>query len=99
VSDPSKFDCQACGACCAVSAEWPRFTLESDEDIARIPLELIADSEAGMACDEDGRCAALDGMIGTWTRCRIHAVRPIVCRDCQPGDPECLEARELHGIE
>ena len=25
--------CQACGACCSYSAEWPRFSLESDADL------------------------------------------------------------------
>jgi uncharacterized protein len=93
--DLSSFDCQSCGACCATDPTWPRFSVESDDDLARIPEELA--SLSGMRCVGD-RCAALSGEIGKWTGCTIYAIRPIVCRDCQPGDPECLVARAKHGI-
>ncbi|WP_092742684.1 YkgJ family cysteine cluster protein [Xaviernesmea oryzae] len=86
------FDCQACGACCAYSQEWPRFSLESDEDLDKIPEDLVAADLSGMRCEAD-RCLALDGTLGLHVGCRIYAVRPIVCRDCMPGDPECLMAR------
>ncbi|MCP8938540.1 YkgJ family cysteine cluster protein [Alsobacter sp. SYSU M60028] len=91
------FDCQACGACCATSAEWPLFTLESDEEIARIPAELVGAGETGMRCAGD-RCLALAGEIGKATACSVYAVRPLVCRECEPGDPECLMARARHGL-
>ena len=87
------FDCQACGACCAYSQEWPRFSLESDEDLAKIPDAYVAADMSGMRCEAD-RCVALDGTLGRHVGCRIYAVRPIVCRDCMPGDPECLMARD-----
>ncbi|MBS0240937.1 MAG: YkgJ family cysteine cluster protein [Proteobacteria bacterium] len=90
--------CQACGACCATSAEWPRFSLESDEDLARIPASLVAEGGNGMACDGD-RCKALEGIVGVATRCTIYEVRPEVCRACQPGDEACTMARELWGME
>lgn len=89
--------CQACGACCAHSHEWPRFTLEDDAEIDRIPAVLIDESQARMRCDGD-RCAALSGAIGTATACTIYDVRPLVCRDCRPGDDACSIARAAHGM-
>ena len=83
--------CQACGACCAHSSAWPRFSLETDDEIARIPAELIAADLSGMRC-EGNRCSALAGKIGAAVTCRVYAVRPIVCRDCLPGDAACQMA-------
>ena len=92
------FDCQACGACCAYDADWPRFSLESDEEIAAIPEAMVAANESGMRFEE-GRCTALKGKLGCHVACTIYPVRPLVCRDCQPGDPECLMARQALGID
>lgn len=89
--------CQSCGACCAHSREWPRFTLEDDAEIDLIPPALIDDSQARMRCEGD-RCAALAGEIGTATACTIYAVRPLVCRDCVPGDDACSIARAARGM-
>lgn len=89
--------CQACGACCVYSREWPRFSTESDAEIARIPVELIAPSGSGMLCRGD-RCAALAGDVGVATACTIYAVRPEVCRACEPGDDACEMARARHGL-
>jgi uncharacterized protein len=91
------FDCQSCGACCAYSAEWPRFSLEDDAALARIPEAMVNDQGGGMRCDGD-RCTALSGEIGKSTTCTIYAVRPDVCRACMPGDPECVTARARHGL-
>lgn len=90
-------DCQACGACCAYSSEWPRFTMETDEALDKIPEHLVAADLSGMRC-EDQRCMALEGKIGGTVRCTIYEVRPEVCRECQPNDPECLTARSAHGL-
>src|SRR5688572_12682107 len=89
--------CQACGACCAYSREWPRFTLEDDADLARIPVALVDDGLGRMRCLGD-RCAALSGEIGMITACTIYAVRPQVCRACLPGDDACRMARERFGL-
>ncbi len=86
------FDCQKCGACCAYSAEWPRFTLESEAVLDAIPAVMIDESLLRMRCDGD-RCIALEGRVGRNTSCSIYAVRPQVCRTCQPGDEACLIAR------
>jgi hypothetical protein len=89
--------CQACGACCAYSHTWPRFSMESESEIARIPGHLVAADLSGMRCTGN-RCAALIGPVGEWTACTIYVVRPAVCRDCVPGDDACCTARAAAGI-
>ncbi|CDX27428.1 hypothetical protein MPLB_960021 [Mesorhizobium sp. ORS 3324] len=98
LSDASAvFDCQSCGACCAYSADWPRFSTEEDAELDRIPEELVAADQSGMRC-EGGRCAALHGEVGKQTACAIYEIRPHVCRACMPGGDDCLMARELYGL-
>ncbi len=87
--------CTSCGACCSYSAEWPRFTTEDDDAIARIPDHLVTLS--GMRCD-GVRCSALAGVIGEATACTIYDNRPEVCRACVPGDDACSMARVEHGL-
>ena len=89
--------CQGCGACCDTCRDWPRFTLESDEALAKIPEALIDDSLSRMRAIDD-RCAALKGKVGEWTACTIYDVRPEVCRACVVGDHACQMAREKHGL-
>jgi Fe-S-cluster containining protein len=89
--------CQSCGACCGYSANWPRFSIESDEELAAIPEALVNDRQSGMRCEGD-RCSALQGEIGQATACGIYAVRPEVCRTCIPGDAECAMARRKFGL-
>jgi Fe-S-cluster containining protein len=94
--DPSSL-CQACGACCAFSAEWPRFSLESDAALGRIPEGLVRADRGGMRCEGD-RCSALVGEVGVATSCAVYADRPAVCRDCAPGDDACRMARMRFGL-
>jgi Fe-S-cluster containining protein len=89
--------CQNCGACCAYSANWPRFTVEDDAALDLIPAEYVNERQSGMRCEGD-RCAALSGKVGAATSCMVYAVRPEVCRTCQPGDVECNMARRRHGL-
>ncbi|MBR1250518.1 YkgJ family cysteine cluster protein [Bradyrhizobium sp. AUGA SZCCT0169] len=93
----SESPCQACGACCSYSRNWPRFTIEDDADLDLIPEKFVNDRLSGMRCDGD-RCSALSGKVGEATACTIYAVRPEVCRTCMPGDPECAMARKRHGL-
>lgn len=101
-SPPEIFDCQSCGACCAYQADWPRFSLESDEQLAQIPEKFIADDLSGMRFELDAkgqcRCTALTGELGKHVGCAVYDVRPQVCRDCMPGDPECHIARKAFGF-
>lgn len=96
-STPTENPCQSCGACCAYSADWPRFSTEDDEALDRIPAELVNTRGSGMRCDGE-RCAALNGRIGEATSCSIYGVRPEVCRTCMPGDNECAMARRKWGL-
>jgi uncharacterized protein len=86
-------DCRVCGACCSFSPEWPRFSLESDTDLERIPLAYVDDGLGRMRCS-GARCAALVGEVGISTACAIYTVRPHVCRTCLPGDDACKMARQ-----
>ena len=89
--------CQSCGACCAYSADWPRFALETEAEIEAIPREYVDDARGTMRCIGD-RCMALKGDIGIATTCTLYAVRPEVCRSCQPGDDSCNLARQRYGL-
>ena len=93
----SESPCQSCGACCGYSANWPRFSIESDEELAAIPEVLVNERQSGMRCDGE-RCSALSGRIGVETSCVVYAVRPEVCRTCMPGDAECSLARSKWGL-
>jgi Fe-S-cluster containining protein len=89
--------CQSCGACCAYSKEWPRFSTEEDAELERIPSAYVDDSLGRMRCNGD-RCSALTGEIGIATACAVYAVRPQVCRTCMPGDDACAMARQRFGL-
>jgi Fe-S-cluster containining protein len=89
--------CRSCGACCAYSADWPRFTLEDDAVLNRLPRELVDDAHGRMRCDAD-RCAALVGEVGIATACVVYDVRPDVCRECSPGDDACVMARRRFNL-
>jgi Fe-S-cluster containining protein len=93
----ASFDCQACGACCSYSSQWPRFSMEDDAQLDRIPPKYVSADETGMRCD-GVRCAALSGEIGKATSCGIYELRPDVCRACMPGGDDCLMARQAHGL-
>ena len=97
LAEDTEATCRACGACCAFSAEWPRFALENDAVLDRIPREFVDDERGRMRCEGD-RCSALVGEVGRSTSCSVYAVRPDVCRECLPGDPECLTARRRFGV-
>jgi hypothetical protein len=89
--------CRSCGACCAYSRDWPRFTTETDAAIERIAPKFVDDGLGRMRCDGD-RCSALVGRVGASTSCAVYAVRPDVCRACEPGDEACDIARQKFGL-
>ena len=68
---------QTCGACCSFSREWPRFSLEDDTALERIPLAFVDDNQGRMRCDGD-RCSALVGDVGVSTACAVYGARPDV---------------------
>jgi uncharacterized protein len=89
--------CRACGACCSFSQEWPRFSLESDADLDRIPRAYVDGDRGRMRCSGN-RCDALVGDVGFSTACAIYTVRPDVCRACLPGDDACQMARRRFNL-
>ena len=89
--------CQTCGACCAYSADWPRFALETQAEFEAIPRDYVDDARGTMRCAGD-RCCALTGEVGVTTACAVYAVRPEVCRACLPGDDSCTLARRRFGL-
>ncbi|EJT02198.1 YkgJ family cysteine cluster protein [Rhizobium sp. CCGE 510] len=93
----SDVDCQACGACCSFSADWPRFSTESDDALDLLPPRFVAADETGMRCS-GSRCDALSGRVGFETSCLVYEIRPVVCRECVPGDDACLMARAAFGL-
>lgn len=88
--------CRACGACCDFSEDWPRFTTETDAELALIPARFVA--LTGMRC-VGSRCSALTGIVGEATACGVYDVRPEVCRVCEPGDGACEMARRAFGLD
>src|SRR5262245_55137022 len=97
VIDETADECRACGACCAYSAEWPRFSLETDAQPDRIPRAFIDDERAPRR-REGGRCVALVGRVGVATSLAVYSTRPEVCRACLPGDDACQIARRRFNL-
>ncbi|HUZ32247.1 MAG TPA: YkgJ family cysteine cluster protein [Xanthobacteraceae bacterium] len=97
LTDLSPSECRACGACCSFSPEWPRFSLESDADLDRIPPTYVDGDLGRMRCSGN-RCSALVGNVGISTACAVYAVRPDVCRICMPGDDCCKMARQRFNL-
>lgn len=89
--------CRGCGACCAFSREWPRFSTEDEAELDRIPGVFVDEGLGRMRC-EGNRCAALVGEVGASTACAIYRLRPHVCRACEPGDDACRMARRRFGL-
>jgi Fe-S-cluster containining protein len=45
------------------------------------------------------RCQALQGEVGREVRCTVYTQRPAACREVQPGDEKCSQARARYGLE
>ena len=86
------WDCQKCGACCTAEV-W----LEPG-DAKIVPLQYVT-TKGAMRTSVDHRCIALQGKIGESVRCLTYQARPAVCSRVQVGDPMCLFARNMHGLE
>ena len=100
--------CRPCGACCATFRVSFYFT-EVDLHGGTIPVGLTGPlSPLHLAMrgtnQPDPRCVALDGTIGTWTGCTIHAQRPTPCREFKASwedgtqNTDCDRARARHGL-
>lgn len=90
--------CQRCGACCAsfrVAFYWAE-----GEALPPALVQPLRRLEACMAGTDTAapHCAALEGEVGRSTRCAVYARRPSPCRSVQPGDAQCLRARDRHDL-
>lgn len=97
------FDCQRCGACCAVFRV--SFYWAEADDVAggTVPVALtraLGGLHRCMAGTERKpvRCVALQGEPGVAVSCGIYAQRSSTCRSVMPGDAQCLKARAALGI-
>ena len=104
-------DCRDCGACC-VNLPTNRtlgfiYWVEiSDGDAILDRADLVEkhvvrdkDGVPHLRILQDGRCAALRGIVGTDVWCSIYPDRPSPCRKVEPGDANCLRYRREHQIK
>jgi uncharacterized protein len=92
--------CRQCGACCAafrVSFYW------AEAEQQGLPPEAVEQVTAVLACmrgtnQPQPRCHALQGDVGRAVICTHYAQRPSPCREVQPGDEKCAQARARHGL-
>ncbi len=90
--------CLSCGACCSyfrVSFYWA----EGEQ----IPAHLQEQLSPVYACmkgtnQQQPRCHALEGEVGTSVSCSIYALRSSSCKEVQVGDEKCQKARLAHGF-
>ncbi|MFN7726459.1 MAG: YkgJ family cysteine cluster protein [Rubrivivax sp.] len=102
-AEASVWDCQHCGACCAqfrVSFYWAE---ADDAPGGTVPVALTQPVGPLHRCMQGTaqrpvRCVALQGTVGERVACSIYAQRASTCRSVQPGDEQCLKARQAHGL-
>ncbi len=100
-SQPSNaaLNCQECGACCAafrVSFYW---TEADDGPGGTVPVAMTRAVSPHLRCMagtevQPVRGVALQGEVGRRVACGIYAQRSSTCRSVEPGDAQCLKARE-----
>jgi Fe-S-cluster containining protein len=86
--EESEFDCQTCGACCGVPAQF------AQERVKRRDLR----SNTGYVEWVDGMCTALEGKMGEACSCAVYEDRPQGCRELQPGSVWCHVARKAWDV-
>jgi Fe-S-cluster containining protein len=92
--------CQQCGACCAsfrVSFYWA----EAPE--RGLPDAIVEKLNPHLACmagtnQPAPHCRALEGAVGQNVTCSVYSQRPSPCREVEPGDAKCNQARATHGL-
>jgi len=98
------FDCQSCGACCAVfrvSFYWSESTLHPEGTVPRHLVTPISPYHVAMngTLQSPVRCACLSGEVGKSVSCDIYPLRSSTCRECEVGSENCLRARVAVGFE
>lgn len=85
--NPPEVSCQNCEACCC-RLEVMLFT---DTGVPDRYVDEIEGQVPVMHRLEDGWCAALDR---NTMMCRIYEVRPLICREFEMGEPDCVDERD-----
>jgi hypothetical protein len=105
------FDCQACGACCGPSTDYPTYVDVDENDLARLTphwrkAHVFEDddrTQGSIATKYDPKgnvvCVALRGTIRGRVSCGIYGRRPRLCRIFVVGSKDCLAARQEHGLD
>ncbi len=92
--------CTRCGACCAhfrVSFYWAEAAERGLPETLYEPLTPVLSCMRG-TYSKSPRCAALAGEIGRQVACSVYEQRTSPCRELQPGEEKCLQARARHGL-
>ena len=92
--------CQQCGACCAafrVSFYWAEALQRCLHDSCTEQVNAHLASMSGTNRPTP-RCCALQGEVGKQVACLVYLARPSPCREVQPGDAKCNEARARHRL-
>jgi Fe-S-cluster containining protein len=92
--------CQRCGACCAhfrVSFYWAEAPQRGLPDSSVEQVTPLLACMAGTNQPEP-RCHALAGQVGERVSCGLYGQRPSPCRELQPGEDKCNQARQAHGL-
>jgi len=87
----AEVSCQNCEACCC-RLEVMLFT---DTGVPDRYVDEIEGQVPVMHRLEDGWCAALDR---NTMMCRIYEVRPLICREFEMGEPDCVDDYEVRPL-
>lgn len=90
--------CLSCGACCAhyrVSFYWAE-GLQLPEHYTE-PVTSIYSCMTGTN-QQNPRCIALEGEVGSQVSCSVYAARSSSCKEVHAGDAQCNKARQAYNI-
>lgn len=99
----ANLDCQQCGACCVTYRVAFYWAEADDAPGGHVPVAFTETLRPNVRCMQGTsatkpRCVALNGDVGRQVGCSIYEQRPTPCREVMPGDPQCLRARQAHGL-
>lgn len=90
--------CLSCGACCAffrVSFYWAEGIGMPEESVEH--LTPVYSCMRGTN-QQQPRCVALQGEIGSQVSCTMYEARSSSCKEVQAGDEKCNKARAAHHL-
>jgi len=93
-------NCIECGACCCNpnDLKWIEVTEEDSLKINGDLLQFGDIEKYAMKQNSDGKCIALEGIVGKSCFCKIYENRPFICKKVLPEDEICTSLRKVHNI-